>query len=143
METSNGFDLKAEGYAYYVMYRGEVHRGPWTEAEVEEWIAELATRKLIIRYEVGSQKYIAITNFKKHQTINRPQASKLPAPVLDESQPIHGTFSDQSMNDHAQGKGKEGKGREKEWRGLSPLPLWKKLNLLSCRIATQYQLKTL
>jgi hypothetical protein len=47
---------------------------------VEEWLELLAApeRKLIIRYEVDHQKYIWIHNFKKHQTINKPQKSKLP-----------------------------------------------------------------
>src|SRR5690606_18570742 len=48
--------------------------------DVEEWLTLLAAdeRKLIIRYEVDYQKYIWIPNFKKHQTINKPQKSKLP-----------------------------------------------------------------
>lgn len=53
--------------------------------DVDEWLALLAAdeRKVIVRYEVDHQKYILITNFKKHQTINKPQKSKLPEPLPD------------------------------------------------------------
>ena len=37
---SDSSDVKKEGYEYYVIYQGEVHRGPWSEVEVEQWIAE-------------------------------------------------------------------------------------------------------
>jgi hypothetical protein len=52
--------------------------------DVDEWLnlLSLEERKLIQRYEVDHQKYILITNFKKHQTINKPQKSKLP-PLLE------------------------------------------------------------
>jgi hypothetical protein len=52
-------------------------------SDVNDWISLLALdeRKLIQRYEVDHQKYILITNFKKHQTINKPQKSKLPPPL--------------------------------------------------------------
>lgn len=51
-----------------------------TNEQVDEWLNLLADskRKLIVRYEVDNQKYIWIRNFKKHQTINKPQKSKLP-----------------------------------------------------------------
>lgn len=47
---------------------------------IEIWLTKLADseHQLIRRYEVDNQKYIFITNFKKHQTINKPQKSKLP-----------------------------------------------------------------
>lgn len=45
---------------------------------VDGWLAILEEHKLIRRYEVGRQKYIDVPNFKKHQTINKPQKSKLP-----------------------------------------------------------------
>lgn len=30
-----------EGYVYYVMLKGELHRGPWGEAEVDQWLDEV------------------------------------------------------------------------------------------------------
>lgn len=49
-----------------------------TNEIIEGWLEKLASHKLIIRYEIDTQKYILIKNFKKHQTINKPQKSKLP-----------------------------------------------------------------
>lgn len=51
-----------------------------TTEQVNEWLSALQTRGLIVRYEVSGQSYISIPNFLKHQTINKPTASKLPAP---------------------------------------------------------------
>lgn len=78
-----------------------------TLLDVEKWIGLIAERNLIRRYEVNSQKYILITNFNKHQTINRPQPSKLPEPTDETIMNDHGLFSDDSMNDHAQKNLKE------------------------------------
>jgi hypothetical protein len=46
--------------------------------EVEKWLEELYDRKMIHRYTIDHQSYIAVNNFKKHQTINKPVPSKLP-----------------------------------------------------------------
>lgn len=58
-----------------------------TVDQVEGWLAQLEERRLIIRYQVDGQSYIAVTNFAKHQTINKKTASKLPPPPenLEES----------------------------------------------------------
>lgn len=55
-----------------------------TVNDVEEWLASLHERNVILRYEVDHQKYIAVINFSKHQTINKKQDSKLPPPVNDD-----------------------------------------------------------
>lgn len=55
-----------------------------TLQEVEEWLSDLNKEKLILRYEVENQKFIEISNFAKHQTINKRTPSKLPAPPKKE-----------------------------------------------------------
>lgn len=55
-----------------------------TLQEVEEWLSDLNNEKLILRYEVENQKFIEISNFAKHQTINKRTPSKLPAPPKKE-----------------------------------------------------------
>ncbi len=97
--------------------------------DVDEWLQQLSDRDLITRYEVDRQKYIFIDKFKKHQTINRPQPSKLPAPFTEHSLNTHGQALEPSYTDHAQYKGREekGKGREEEEKGTegsgSPPPI--------------------
>lgn len=56
-----------------------------TLPQLDDWLNLLAAhdRRLIQRYDVDNQKYIFIRNFKKHQTINKPQKSKLPEPKED------------------------------------------------------------
>lgn len=71
-------------------------------SDVEQWICLLANKNLIQRYEVDSQKYILIPNFNKHQTINRPQPSKLPEPKETTEMIDHGVVSESSVNAHAQ-----------------------------------------
>ncbi|WP_240923482.1 hypothetical protein [Paenibacillus sp. RUD330] len=88
-----------------------------TPQSVDEWLNQLASRKMILRYEVDSQKYILLNNFKKHQTINRPQESKLPAPLTDHSVNDHGQVSEPSPTDHAQYNLKEFNLREGEVKG--------------------------
>lgn len=85
-----------------------------TVVDIEGWLILLAERKLILRYEVDSQKYIFIANFKKHQTINRPQKSKLPEPFSECSVNGSGVVNDESMEDHAQKKLKEGNLKEEK-----------------------------
>ncbi|RXZ84455.1 hypothetical protein EBB07_00060 [Paenibacillaceae bacterium] len=97
--------------------------GDITIEKVEGWLEQLSGFKLIIRYEIDFQKYIQVTNFIKHQTINRPQVSKLPPPFTEESVNVHSNDAiieliDQNnnatneLNDHAQKKLKEEKLKE-------------------------------
>jgi hypothetical protein len=85
---------------------------------VENWLEELQGRKLIVRYEVDHQKYVLIGNFKKHQTINRPQESKLPAPFNEQSVKDQCTGSEESITNHAQKKLKEKKLKEEKEKGI-------------------------
>src|SRR5690606_27598230 len=99
-----------------------------TVLDVESWLTLLAApeSKLIIRYEVDHQKYIWIPNFKKHQTINKPQKSKLPEPLPEYYGSPTVVIHDSDGSDTAQKNLKEVKGREEEGKGigipLDPLP---------------------
>jgi hypothetical protein len=47
---------------------------------IEGWLDELAREQCIQRYAVGGTQYLQITNWLKHQKIDRGVASRLPAP---------------------------------------------------------------
>lgn len=48
-------------------------------ALIESWLRELEKVECIRRYEVDGTRYLEICNWQKHQKIDRPSASKLPA----------------------------------------------------------------
>lgn len=87
--------------------------------DCEPLIAELITHGLLTEYSVNGQEYLYIKGFAKHQKINRPSATKIPAPVLltENSGGNGNQFSDDSVSAQGgvtDGKGREGKGREKD-----------------------------
>jgi hypothetical protein len=47
---------------------------------VDNHLAMLAERSLIVRYAAAGRSLIAVRNWLEHQTINRPTPSKYPAP---------------------------------------------------------------
>lgn len=51
------------------------------------WLDQIAGAGLIHRYHAGATDYIQITGWTKHQKINRPQPSSLPAPSLNGHDP--------------------------------------------------------
>lgn len=81
---------------------------------VTDMLEELADRGLIETYEVDDKRFLAVTGWRRHQKIDRPQPARCPPPV-DELQragvePSRG-FVDHSTNAR---DGEEGKGEEKE-----------------------------
>jgi hypothetical protein len=96
-----------------------------TLRDIEEDLATLAVRKRIVRYEVDGKRYLAITNWREHQRINKPTPSKIPPPSMnggpppgpapgdleDDSRNTPGVLPESSATPPA-GKGKEGKGKE-------------------------------
>ncbi|WP_329423010.1 hypothetical protein [Streptomyces sp. NBC_01268] len=58
-----------------------------TAADVETDLAALSESSLILRYTVTGKRYLAVSGWKEHQRINRPSASRLPAPDQGESTP--------------------------------------------------------
>lgn len=96
-------------------------------ADIEEDLTTLARLGRIVRYEVGGERYLAVTNWSRHQKINRPTVSTIPSPPAGlapaeqcVSEPRetssypqvspHGAFTEGSLGE---GKGREGKGRER------------------------------
>lgn len=67
-------------------------------SHVAEWIEELIHGGLIERYVNVHGTFSEITGWSKHQKINRPQPSKFPG--KHDYSPIHGSFTDRSVNDH-------------------------------------------
>jgi len=98
-----------------------------TMADIERDLCTLRDASLISRYTVNERSYIAVCGWREHQVINRPVASKLPAPPID-SEPsrsaprvvteIHGAITEDS---HQEGNGKEGKGTAREPRATLTL----------------------
>ncbi len=76
--------------------------------EVVEHIAALEQVGVIERYEVDGRQYFRIPSWHSHQSIARPQVSRLPDPDGRMQERV----SDTSMQ--------EGKGRDKERKGYTP-----------------------
>lgn len=76
-------------------------------SNVDVWLDELEAEKCIVRYEVDGSTYLQIVNWLKHQKIDKPSASKLPA-FADPSRDLAN-----SPPRNGKGKGK-GSGEEKE-----------------------------
>lgn len=56
-------------------------------ADIEIDLKALSECSLILRYTLNRKRYLAITNWFEHQRINRPTASKFPAPEGGEPSP--------------------------------------------------------
>jgi len=100
-----------------------------TAADIEIDLKALTELSLITRYTLNRKRYIAVTNWKEHQRINRPTDSKLPAPEDGDPTPpdpvtrhdsdslsTHAHFSEDSPQER---KGKEG---NREGKGNPPTP---------------------
>jgi hypothetical protein len=82
--------------------------------DVEDDLSTLAAHGRIVRYEVGGQRYLEITNWRDHQRIDKPSPSRLPpAPETTTINSTNGpgTLPDTSGSPPA-GKGGERKGGE-------------------------------
>ena len=82
--------------------------------QVGLWLTEVTAQKLALEYNVNGDQYLILPNFLKHQTINRPTASRLPGPALNEP-----SVSPPGVV-HEGSHLKEGKGGE-EKRNIPPL----------------------
>ena len=47
---------------------------------IDTWLGELEREKCIVRYQIEGASYIQVCNWLTHQKIDKPSASKLPAP---------------------------------------------------------------
>lgn len=57
----------------------------------------VASGRLVL-YEIDGQAYGLITNFVKHQVVNRPSKSRLPPPPTNGSGGPHGGFTEDSVS---------------------------------------------
>lgn len=88
-----------------------------TARKVEGFMESLAAVGRIVRYEVDGTRYFQVRNWN-HQRIDRPQESNIPDPIDGDSTSVPGTSVEVSR---LYRKGKEGKGEEKEGKGLAAL----------------------
>lgn len=66
------------------LYPNDNNIGP---TQLEKWIRELEAEEMVERYVVDGTKYLAITNFRKHQNPQHPTPSALPGPPEIRSDP--------------------------------------------------------
>lgn len=59
-------------------------------SKILKWLGSIADAGLIQRYHIGETDYIQVTGWAKHQKINRPQDSSLPAPSMNGHEPSTG-----------------------------------------------------
>lgn len=58
---------------------------PYDECDMDNLLEQLNSKGFIIRYEVGGQRYIQVTNFKKHQNPHvNEKPSEIPEPPTSE-----------------------------------------------------------
>jgi hypothetical protein len=90
---------------------------PYDDADFSRVLDALATRGLVVAYEVDGVKYGHIPTWQKHQVINnREMASNIPAPNVNNVLTRDARVDDATATPlvHTQG---EGKGREEEEEG--------------------------
>lgn len=102
---------------------------PYDNVDFSRVLHALATRGFVVKYASNGEWFGVIPSFKKHQVINnKERASDLPEVTTPEQ--VDALVTREPRDEHAchkEGKGKEGKGRERnEVVGVSPtlsLPL--------------------
>jgi hypothetical protein len=87
---------------------------PVSLADIEEDLETLAGHGRIVRYEVDGQRYLEITNWRAHQAIQKPTASRIPPP---DKATVNGSATPtvvlpEDADTAIAGKGRERKGRE-------------------------------
>ena len=75
-------------------------------SDFEKSLDKLASLKLIRLYQHDGQKYYTVTNFRKHQTINRPTPSELPKPPKIDKYNTHTQINEQSVRSEERRVGK-------------------------------------
>lgn len=63
--------------------------------ELEGWLSECVAATVLVRYRVDGSEYVCAPSFSRHQTINRPVASRNPGP--DEADAAHGGLTEDSL----------------------------------------------
>lgn len=78
-------------------------------ARVEEWLDELQSSDLLVRYENADRQYLALSGWSKHQRIDKPTPSEIPAPDDADSR-VLGNPREGSQTLALDRKGKDRKG---------------------------------
>lgn len=78
---------------------------------IDGWLGELSKEGCVARYSADGDTYLQICNWLKHQKIDKPSASKIPA--FDESSRIVANPLERSSGDQGSRNGS----RIKEWNG--------------------------
>lgn len=71
-----------------------------TPKKVEAELQRLADAGQIIRYQVAGRRYLAVTEWKDHQKINRPTDSAFPDPFAELYEIPQGPLTEGSVNAH-------------------------------------------
>jgi hypothetical protein len=84
-----------------------------TVRRLERWLSTVAAGGLIVRYESGGKRYIALSGWH-HQKVNRPRPSDLPAP------PAHGHRTHSAVTSHSDVTADSVKDHGEDIDGASP-----------------------
>ncbi|RJU01996.1 hypothetical protein D6T65_05085 [Arthrobacter frigidicola] len=93
------------------LFAGDLEReSSETFARVSRGLQNLFEAGRISRYTVDGKKYLHITNWSKHQRIDKPNKERYPLPTCDDAQtePQNATLSRQSRESPATGTGEQG-----------------------------------
>jgi len=72
---------------------------PYDECNTEELLCQLESRGFIVRYSHGSERFIQVVNFCKHQNPHvKESESTIPAPCLSDAKPEQAGLIPDSLN---------------------------------------------
>ena len=77
---------------------------------IDKWLADLEQEKCLVRYAIEGDTYIQICNWLKHQKIDKPSASKIPA--FTEESRILANPRERSCEDLGSRKGSKDQGED-------------------------------
>jgi len=82
---------------------------PMDDVDMHAILDELAARNLIVRYEAGGRRYIAIRNFLRYQHPHKNEPdSDIPPPLESACTPVKQRGSVQNASEHDQGSQRSG-----------------------------------
>ena len=84
---------------------------PLREADIKSGLEKLSSLGLILLYEIDTQNYYYVTNFKRHQTINKPTPSALPEPLPEHYRSPTGGLPPEEKLKEVEDKLREEKGK--------------------------------
>jgi len=98
--------------------KAEIYPGdPFTENDILGMLSELSKNNLIMKYLVDSNEYLLVHGWD-HQRIDKPQPSKYPPPLMDDSGNILGTLPPDRIREDRIGK--DGNGSERKGKEVAP-----------------------